>query len=104
MPYNINERKFLFKNESDKTLNVNLLVYSKILTNINNDTCGYIKNDTLIQYNHDYSVCLFSKEKFSAYQINGSSNNFMSGVIGGKDYIGLSSDSSVSYNLGEIKK
>lgn len=100
---NILVRKFLFKNESDKTLNVNLLVYSKILTNINNDTCGYIKNDTLIQYNHDYSVCLFSKEKMSSYQINGSSNNFMSGVIGGKDYIGLSSDSSVSYNLGEIK-
>ena len=100
---NILVRKFLFKNESDKTLNVNLLVYSKILTNINNDTCGYIKNDTLIQYNHDYSVCLFSKERMSSYQINGSSNNFMSGVIGGKDYIGLSSDSSVSYNLGEIK-
>ena len=100
---NILVRKFLFKNESDKPLNIDLLVYSKILTNINNDTCGYIKNDTLIQYNHDYSVCLFSKEKFSTYQINGSSNNFMSGVIGGKDYIGLSSDSSVSYNLGEIK-
>ena len=100
---NILVRKYFFKNESDKPLKVNLLVYSKILTNINNDTCGYVKNNTLIQYNHDYSVCLFSKDKFLNYQINGSANNIMSGVIGGKDYIGLSPDSSISYDVGEIK-
>jgi oligosaccharide amylase len=86
-------------NESNIDFDLNFLVYSEIITNLNNDTCGYFKNDALIQYNHDYSVCVFSKEVPNAVQINGVQNNIMEGVIGGKDFIGMSSNSAISYHF-----
>ena len=100
---NVLIKHYVFKNENQIDLNINFLIYSKILRNLNNDTSGYVKNDTLIQYNHDFSVCTFSNEKIYSKQINGSENNFMQGTIGGKDYIGMSPDSSISYNLKKLK-
>ena len=41
--------------------------------------------------------------KISSKQINGAENNFMQGSIGGKDYIGMSPDSSIAYNLKKLK-
>ena len=63
-------RTFKVKNNSKNDLNISLLAYSKLLTNINNDSCGLVKNDTLVQYNHDYAVCTFAKEKISSKQNN----------------------------------
>ena len=100
---NVLIKHYKFKNENDVDLNISFLIYSKILRNLNNDTSGFLKNDTLIQYNHDFSVCTFSNEKISAKQINGAENNFMQGTIGGKDYIGMSPASSISYNLKKLK-
>ncbi len=96
-------KKYVIKNENDIDLNINFLVYSKILTNLNNDTSGYVKNNSLIQYNHDFSVCTFSNLPLYNKQINGADNNFKTGVIGGKDYIGMSSSSAISYDLGTLK-
>ncbi len=100
---NILVRNYRFINQSNIDLKVNLLAYSKVLTNINNDTCGFFKDDCLIQYNHDYSFCIFAKEKPLSYQINNVQANIMEGIIGGKDYIGMSSDSAISYDLQTIK-
>ena len=100
---NVLVRSYKILNLNTIDLNINLLAYSKILTNLNNDTCGYVKNDCLIQYNHDFSVCTFAKEKLLSKQVNGAANNFMDGVIGSKDYIGMSSDSAISYDLKKIK-
>lgn len=103
MKENILVKNYRFINQSNRDLAINLLVYSKVLTNINNDTCGFFKNDCLIQYNHDYSLCLFSKEKPISYQINNVSSNIMEGKIGGKDYIGMSPDSAIGYDLQTIQ-
>ena len=100
---NVLVRSYKILNLNTIDLNINLLAYSKILTNLNNDTCGYVKNDCLIQYNHDFSVCTFAKEKLLSKQVNSAANNFMDGVIGSKDYIGMSSDSAISYDLKKIK-
>ena len=51
---NVLVRNYLIKNESPVDLNVNLLANSKLLSDINNDTSGLIKYNSLIQYNHDY--------------------------------------------------
>lgn len=96
-------KNYKFINQSNIDLNVNLLAHSKMLTNINNDTCGFFKDDCLIQYNHDYSLCIFSKDKPLSYQINNVEANIMEGSIGGKDYIGMSADSAISYDLKTIK-
>lgn len=103
MTENILVKNYRFINQSNRDLAINLLIYSKVLTNINNDTCGFFKNDCLIQYNHDYSLCIFSKEKPMSYQINNVGANIMEGVIGGKDYIGMSPDSAIGYDLNVIK-
>lgn len=96
-------RRYHFINKNNIDLNLNFLLYSKLFTNVNNDACGYLKNDCLLQYTHDYTVCTFSKEKIDSCQINDAQNSIMSGSIGGKDYIGMSSDSAIDYNLGVIK-
>ena len=100
---NILIKKYMFKNENFIDLDISLLLHSQALTNINNDTCGYVKNNTLIQYNHDYSVCIFSNQDFLSYQVNGVRSNIKSGIIGGKDYVGLSSDSAISYKIPKLK-
>ena len=51
-----------------------------------------------------FSVATFSKaSKLLSHQINESSNTINSGIIGGKDYIGMAKDSSISYDIGIIK-
>ena len=99
---NVLIKKYIIKNENEIDLNINFLVYSKALTNLNNDTSGYTKNDTLIQYNHDYSVCTFSRKEIYRRQVNGAINNFHTGIINGKDYIGMSSDSAINYDMNKI--
>ena len=100
---NVLIRKYKFINKNNIDLDVNFLIHSKLLTNENNDVSGYIKENSLIQYMHDYSLCTVSKEKLLNYQINNTKENINTGVIQGKDYIGMSSDSSISYNIGILK-
>lgn len=100
---NILVKNYKIKNNSKIDFKMNLLVYSKILSNLNNDTAGFVKEDCLIQYNHDYSVCTFSKEKLLSNQVNNVTRTIMSGEIWGKDYIGMSQDSGISYDLKVIK-
>ena len=56
-----------------------------------------------IQYNHEYMLCTFSKEKLLSSQINNSKANIEDGKIGDKDYVGMSANSSISYDLGTLK-
>ena len=96
-------KKYTFINENNIGLDVNFIVHSELLSDQNNFVSG-LKIDTgMIQYSHDFSVATFSKShKLLSAQINGSNNNIHTGVIGGKDYIGMSKDSSISYDIGTI--
>lgn len=96
-------KKFKFINENNIDLRINFLINSKMLSSQDNPISARIFDDTLIQYNYDYSVGIFSKEKITSYQLHDVNRNFASGVIGGKDYIGMSSNSAISYNLGSLK-
>ena len=96
-------KKYKFINNNNINLSVKFLIHSKLLTDDNNDISGYFKDNCLIQYGHDFSVFITSKEKIENVQINNSVNNIETGIIGGKDYIGMSKDSSISYNIGKLK-
>ncbi len=100
---NVIVKRYKFKNENTIDLELNFLVHSKLLTNNNNQVSGYKKDDVLLQYMHDYTVAIFGTEKISSTQINNSNSNIQDGVIGGKDYIGMSNDSSINYYLGTLK-
>ena len=57
-----------------------------------------------MQYAHDFAVSTFSKGyKLCSHQINGSNDTIKRGEIQDKDYIGMSKDASISYDLGVIK-
>lgn len=100
---NVLIKKYKFKNENRIDLKINFLIYSKILTNSNNETGGFVKENSLIQYNHDFAVCTFSNKDLLSKQVNGVSQNIMEGEISGKDYIGMSPDSAISYDLETLK-
>ena len=100
---NVLVRRYHFVNNNTIDLNLKFLTYSKLFTNINNDACGFVKNDALLQYTHDYTVCTFAKEKIASCQVNNAVETIMSGVASGKDYIGMSPDSSIEYDLGVLK-
>ncbi len=100
---NVLVRRIKFINENVIDLNLNLLIHSKLISTDNNQVSGLCKNDALLQYMHDYTVCTFSKEKLLNSQINNTNANINEGQIWDKDYVGMSSDSGISYDLGILK-
>lgn len=96
-------KRYEITNASNMDIDLDFLIYSELLSNANNQVSGYEKHDALIQYTHDYNFCVFSKQPLKSCQINNSGENIMDGVIGGKDYIGMSENSSISYDLGVLK-
>ncbi len=100
---NIIVKRYSFINESNNDQNVKFLIHSELLSDTNNLVSGMEIDNGMIQYAHDFSFAIFSKsEKVENCQINGSQNNIYTGIIGGKDYIGMSKDSSISFDLGVI--
>lgn len=100
---NVLIKRYIFKNQNSINLNVNFLLHSKLLNNSNNKVSGIFKDNVLMQYTHDYTVSFISATPALSFQINNTNENIQSGVIGGKDYIGMSEDSSISYDIGELK-
>ena len=100
---NVLVRKYKFTNENTINLDLNFLVHSSLTSSPENRVSGMCRNDALIQYNHEYMLCTFSKEKLFSSQINNSKANIEDGKIGDKDYVGMSANSSISYDLGTLK-
>jgi hypothetical protein len=63
-------KKYEFENKNNIELNVNFLIHSKLLTDYNNMVSGEVKNNTLIQYCHDYTMYTFSNKPLLSSQIN----------------------------------
>lgn len=100
---NILVRKYILKNEHDIELNVDMLLYSKLINDENNKVSGMYKDENLVQYMHDYTLSIFSKNKPLSYQINNAKEDVQDGNIFDKDYIGMSMDSAISYNIGSLQ-
>ena len=100
---NVIVKKYEFINENTIPLNLNLLVHSGLVNCPNNRISGMCKDEALIQYNHEYTMCTFSKEKLLNSQINNTAENIEEGAIYDKDYIGMSATSGISYDLGTLE-
>ena len=96
-------KKLTFTNENNIDLNVNFLIYSKLLSNYNNMVGSKVENNVLMQYSHDYTFSIFSKTPILGYRLNNSSEDIKSGVLHDKDYIGMANDSAVSFDVGTLK-
>ena len=101
---NVLVKKYIFINEGKIDLNTKFYIHSELLSDINNWVSCKVINQGMIQYCHDYTVSTFAKgKKISAHQINGSKETIGRCEIHDKDYIGMSNDSSICYDIGTIK-
>lgn len=104
MRENVLIKKYEFVNEGGIDLDVKFLLHSKLLSDENNQVSCKIINGGMTQYSHDYALSIVSKNTIlSSYQINDTISNIHTGAISDKDYIGMSADSSICYNIGVLK-
>lgn len=97
-------KRYTFINNSSIDLDVNFLVHSGLLSDKNNFVSGKIIDNGLMQYAHDFTFSIFAKNyELLSHQIHNSKANIYTGIINDKDYIGMSNDSSISYDVGLLK-
>ena len=101
---NVLVRRFTLINENTIDLDIKFLIHQGILSDKNNFVGCKLIDNGMMQYAHDFMISTFSKEqKLLSHQIHCSKNNITSGEIWDKDYIGMSNDSSISYDMEKIK-
>ena len=101
---NVLVKKYIFVNDGKIDLETSFYIHSELLSNYNNQVGCKVIDEGMLQYAHDFSFASFAKgHKISKHQINGSKETINRGEIYDKDYIGMSNDSSICYDLGVIK-
>ena len=101
---NVLSKKYIFINDGTIDLNTEFYVHSELLSDLNNFVGCKIVDGGMMQYAHDFAFSTFSKGKdIIKHQINGSINNIKRTEIHDKDYIGMSKDTSIAYEIGLIK-
>ena len=101
---NILLKKYTFLNENKIDLNMQFYIHSELLSDTNNFVGCKIIDGGMMQYAHDFTFSIFAKSKdIVKHQINGSKEKIKSTEIYDKDYIGMSKDSSIAYDIGIIK-
>ena len=101
---NVLAKKYTFINESKIDLNTQFYIHSELLSDTNNFVGAKIIYGGMMQYAHDFTFSTFAKEKdIIKHQINGSSEKIKRTEIYDKDYIGISKDTSIAYDIGQIK-
>ena len=101
---NVLSKKYIFINEGTINLKTEFYIHSELLSDTNNFVGCKIIDGGMTQYAHDFAFSTFAKGKdIIKHQINGSSENIKRTEINDKDYIGMSKDTSIAYNIGTIK-
>ena len=101
---NVLIRRYTFINEGNIDLNVNFYIHSELISDRNNFVGCKTTDFGMTQYAHDFMVTTISQDhRIMSHQINGSKNTIKSANILDKDYIGMSNDSSISFEIGNIK-
>ena len=101
---NVLARKYIFINEGKIDLNIETYIHSELLSDTNNYVGCKIIDGGMLQYAYDFAVSTFAKgEKIIKHQINGSKETIKRADIYDKDYVGMSKDSSIAYQIGTIK-
>lgn len=101
---NVLVKKYIFLNDGKIDLETAFYIHSELLSDYNNQVGCKIIDGGMMQYAHDFSFSTFAKGRdISKHQINGSKETIKRGEIYDKDYIGMSKDTSICYDLGVIK-
>ena len=101
---NVLSKKYTFINEGTIDLNTEFYIHSELLSDLNNFVGCKIVDGGMMQYAHDFTFSTFAKGKnIIKHQINGSKETIKRTEIYDKDYIGMSKDSAIAYEIGLIK-
>ena len=101
---NVLSKKYIFINDGSINLDVQFYIHSELLSDLNNFVGCKIVDGGMLQYAHDFVLATFAKGKdIIKHQINGSKETIKRTEIHDKDYIGMSNDSSIAYEIGTIK-
>ena len=101
---NVLLKRYKFLNEGKIDLNTEFYIHSELLSDTNNFVGCKIVDGGMMQYAHDFVFSTFAKGKdIIKHQINGSIENIKRTEIHDKDYIGMSKDTSIAYEIGTIK-
>ena len=101
---NVMVKRYTFLNEAQIDLDIQFYIHSELLSDQNNFVGCKVIDNGMIQYAHDFSVSTFAKGyKIIKHQINGSKEKIKTGDIYDKDYIGMSKDTSICFDIGTIK-
>ena len=104
MKENVLVRRYIFLNDGKIDLNTGFYIHSELLSDQNNLVGCKIVDGGMMQYAHDFTVSTFAKGyPLLSHQINGSKETIKRAEIQDKDYIGMSKDSSICFDLGVIK-
>lgn len=99
---NIIVKKYIFKNNNSVDLDTNFIINSKILSNDLERFGSRIVDKGIIQYNHNYAMAIFSNKNLYGHKLNDVQSTLQSAVIMDKDYIGMSNEIAISYDIGVI--
>lgn len=98
---NVIIRKYTFTNEHEIPLDIKFLVHSKVVTDENNYASAKILENGLLQYSHEYNMAIISNDlKVEGHRIHGVDEVIETGILQDKDYIGMSNNSAVSFEVG----
>ena len=101
---NVMVKRYTFLNEAQIDLDIQFYIHSELLSDQNNFVGCKVIDNGMMQYAHDFSVSTFAKGyKIIKHQINGSKEKIKTGDIYDKDYIGMSKDTSICFDIGTIK-
>ena len=101
---NVLIRKYTFINEHEIPLDIKFLVHSKMLSDDNNFMSTKVIEDGLLQYSHEYNMAIISKDLIlEGHRIHGIDEVIDTGVLQDKDYIGMSNNSGVSFELRRLE-
>ena len=95
-------KKYIFKNNNSLDLDTNFIINSKILSNYLERFGSRIVDKGIIQYNHNYAMAIFSNKNLYGHKLNDVQSTLQSAVIMDKDYIGMSNEIAISYDIGVI--
>ena len=101
---NVLAKKYIFINDGTIDLDTKFFIHSELLSDNNNFVGAKIVDGGMTQYAHDFTFSTFAKGKqIIKHQINGSKETIKRTEIVDKDYIGMSNDTSIAYEIGNLK-
>lgn len=101
---NVIIRKYTFINEHDIPLDIKFLIHSKMTSDNNNFASSKVIPNGILQYSHGYNMAFVTNDlKLLSHKIHGADKEIWTGILQDKDYIGMSAQSAVSYEVGILK-